>query len=248
MADRGIALSFRDLGARRGWVASTTPRPLYPRERPGTHCTGGWVGPRAGLDVCKKISPPPGFDPRTLQPRSQSLDRLSYPSHTFWRYLKKMKNYCRSPLLWSKKYGKPDVKKGATLSINAFGILRLSCLFKWRKRRRGIGLIYNSKPFCTHRVAIWRVYRVGNSGPQNFIAVCLTISHIQISVSKVMLFSQFFLCWDLGVCHDLNVKVSIVLSCGSLFDDTASLRHYQQFSVPSWLKRSAGVMNCIPLI
>jgi len=23
---------------------------LYPRERPGTHCTVGWVGPRAGLD------------------------------------------------------------------------------------------------------------------------------------------------------------------------------------------------------
>jgi hypothetical protein len=33
-----------------GWVVNDTPRPLYPRERPGTHCTGGWVGPRAGLD------------------------------------------------------------------------------------------------------------------------------------------------------------------------------------------------------
>ena len=31
-------------------VAKATPRLLYPRERPGTHCTGGWVGPRAGLD------------------------------------------------------------------------------------------------------------------------------------------------------------------------------------------------------
>src|SRR5215510_3274133 len=61
MVDRGIALSFLDLGARRGWVLSTTPRPLYPRERSGTHCTGGWVGPRAGLDVCEKSCPPPGF-------------------------------------------------------------------------------------------------------------------------------------------------------------------------------------------
>jgi hypothetical protein len=26
------------------------PAVLYPRERAGTHCTGGWVGPRAGLD------------------------------------------------------------------------------------------------------------------------------------------------------------------------------------------------------
>jgi len=31
------------------------------------HRTGGWVGPRAGLDGCEK-SPPPGFDPRTVQP------------------------------------------------------------------------------------------------------------------------------------------------------------------------------------
>jgi hypothetical protein len=51
---RGTALLFLDLGTRRGWVVSTMPRPLYPRERPGTHCTGGWVGPRAGLDVCEK--------------------------------------------------------------------------------------------------------------------------------------------------------------------------------------------------
>jgi hypothetical protein len=28
------------------------PATLYPRGKdPGTHCTGGWVGPRAGLDT-----------------------------------------------------------------------------------------------------------------------------------------------------------------------------------------------------
>jgi hypothetical protein len=48
--DKGIALPFCDLDARRGCVVSTTPQPLYPRERPSTHCTEGWVGPRAGLD------------------------------------------------------------------------------------------------------------------------------------------------------------------------------------------------------
>ena len=26
------------------------PAALYPRERTGIHFTGGWVGPRAGLD------------------------------------------------------------------------------------------------------------------------------------------------------------------------------------------------------
>jgi len=33
-----------------GWVVNGTPRPLYHRERPGTHCIGGWVGVRTGLD------------------------------------------------------------------------------------------------------------------------------------------------------------------------------------------------------
>jgi hypothetical protein len=65
---RSIALLFPDLGARRGWAVSTTPRLFYPRERPGTHCTEGWVDPTAGLDVCEKSRSPPGFDPRTVQP------------------------------------------------------------------------------------------------------------------------------------------------------------------------------------
>ena len=51
-----------------GWVFNVTPRPLYPRERPGTHYIGGWVGLRAGLDRGGKFRPPPGFDPRTVQP------------------------------------------------------------------------------------------------------------------------------------------------------------------------------------
>ena len=34
----------------------------------GTSSIGGWVGPRAGLDGCGKFRPPPGFDPRTVQP------------------------------------------------------------------------------------------------------------------------------------------------------------------------------------
>ena len=51
-----------------GWVVNATPRPLYPRERPGTHCIGGWVDPSAGLDECGKSRPPPGLGPRTVQP------------------------------------------------------------------------------------------------------------------------------------------------------------------------------------
>ena len=48
------------------WSAARPSRTL-PRERLGTHFTGGWVGPRAGLDG-QKISSPPGFDPGPPSP------------------------------------------------------------------------------------------------------------------------------------------------------------------------------------
>ena len=61
-AQRGsscIALLFLQPRRYMGMVVNATPRPLYPRERPGTHCIGGWVGPRAGLDGCGKSRPQP---------------------------------------------------------------------------------------------------------------------------------------------------------------------------------------------
>ena len=55
---RGIALPFHDHGTRKRVRGQRhTPAALYPRERPGTHCTGGWVGLRAGLDRCGKSRP-----------------------------------------------------------------------------------------------------------------------------------------------------------------------------------------------
>jgi len=77
MAHRGrraIALLFHDHGTGRGVRGQRyAPAALYPRERPGTHCTGGWVGSRDGLKRYKKSLPPPAFDPRTVQ----SLTRVS---------------------------------------------------------------------------------------------------------------------------------------------------------------------------
>ena len=58
------------------------PAARYPWERPGTHCTGGWVGPRAGLDRCGKSRPPPGFDPRTVQPVASRY--TDYAPRPFW--------------------------------------------------------------------------------------------------------------------------------------------------------------------
>ena len=51
-----------------GWVVKVTPWPLYPSERPCTHCIGGWLDPKVGLDGCGKSPSPPEFDPRTVQP------------------------------------------------------------------------------------------------------------------------------------------------------------------------------------
>jgi len=63
---RGIALLFLDHGTRRGGQRHA-PAALCPRERPDTHCTGDWVGPRAGLDG-QKILSPLGFDPGPSSP------------------------------------------------------------------------------------------------------------------------------------------------------------------------------------
>jgi hypothetical protein len=54
---------------------------LPPGKRPGTHCIGGLVGPRAGLDGCGKSRPPPGFDPRTVQPVASRYTDYAIPAH-----------------------------------------------------------------------------------------------------------------------------------------------------------------------
>ena len=54
---RGIALLFHDHGTGRSEGSASRQGRSLPPERPGTHCTGGWVGRRAGLDRCGKSHP-----------------------------------------------------------------------------------------------------------------------------------------------------------------------------------------------
>jgi len=69
------------------WSASRPGRSLAPgKGPPGAHCTGGWVGPRAGLDRGRRKNPLflPGIKPRSpgRPARIQTLYCLSYPAHT----------------------------------------------------------------------------------------------------------------------------------------------------------------------
>jgi len=63
-------------------VVNFTPRPIYPLEKnTGTLQTGGWVGPRVGLDVLyirKKSLASAEFERRTVQPVAKLLYRLPY--------------------------------------------------------------------------------------------------------------------------------------------------------------------------
>ena len=76
------------------------PAALYPRERPGTNFTGGWVGHRAGLDGGKSRPRRDSIPDRPAH--SQSLYRLSYPAHTVTGYFTEISlsrlKYCRSSL------------------------------------------------------------------------------------------------------------------------------------------------------
>ena len=60
-----------------GWVVNATPRPIYPRERPGTHCIGGWVGPGPVWTGAENLTPTWIRHP-DRPVRSESLYRLSY--------------------------------------------------------------------------------------------------------------------------------------------------------------------------
>jgi hypothetical protein len=91
---RGIALLFHDRGTRR-WVGGQQHAlaALYPRERPGTQITGGWGGPRAGLDGCGKSRPHRDSITGTSSPVAQSLYRLSYRAHRKTKVLTKIRNF-----------------------------------------------------------------------------------------------------------------------------------------------------------
>jgi len=90
---RGIALPFLGHGTRRRWGISVTPGRSLPPGKTRYQLYKRLGGPQGRSGHVRKISPPPGFDPRTVHPGSQSLFRLRYPAHSqIWVLPKKADN------------------------------------------------------------------------------------------------------------------------------------------------------------
>ena len=95
-----------------------------PRERPGTHCAGGWVGPTAGLDRCEKSRPPPGFDPQTIQ--------LVASRYTDW---------ATGPVLWVYLY----IIQSHTQNTVTHSVWQTELILRWLQRTHAS--VYKRFPF-----------------------------------------------------------------------------------------------------
>jgi hypothetical protein len=112
------------------------PAALCPGERtPGTHCTGGWVGPRAGLDTedrgkilcpCRRSNPDrPDVQP-VVRHYTTWATRLLYSTLSTWQILQ---------AVWSTRW--PGLRN----------LINLRSSFKYRSRQQTdcYIYIYNSK-------------------------------------------------------------------------------------------------------
>ena len=65
---RGVALLFYDHGTRTEWRVNVTSRPLFTLGKTRYPLYRRLGGPQGRSGQVRNISPPPGFDPRTVQP------------------------------------------------------------------------------------------------------------------------------------------------------------------------------------
>jgi hypothetical protein len=139
------------------------PAAFYPWERPSTHCTGGWLGHRAGLDRCGK-SRPTGIRSPDCPGRSQSLYQLSYPAHIYiYIYITPIQmfldwcchlSYGVSPEHFCKTYVYKEIFFILTSHVGCWccdGVRRMFDL-KWYLEH---SLLYKNLPFITSVVAIF---------------------------------------------------------------------------------------------
>jgi len=66
-------------------MVKATRRPLYPRERPGTVCIGGWVATGPVWTGVENLAPS-GFDLRTVLSVACRYNDCATPSHDCNKY------------------------------------------------------------------------------------------------------------------------------------------------------------------
>jgi hypothetical protein len=125
-----MALLFFKLGASWGWVVnSTPPAALSPGKRPGTHCTGGWVGPRADLNGCGKSRPHKdsiaGLSKRSESPHQRVWwwNQGSWDGRGMWNCRVRREMH-RLQVLVGKSAGRPRCKWEDNIKTDLKGISR----------------------------------------------------------------------------------------------------------------------------
>jgi hypothetical protein len=82
---RGVALLCFSTSVLEGSEGSASrPTAFYPRERLSTHCTGGWVVPRAGLDSSGKSRPHRDSIPGQFSPYPVAIPTELPGPREFW--------------------------------------------------------------------------------------------------------------------------------------------------------------------
>jgi hypothetical protein len=64
-----------------GWVGNATPQPLYPQEKTQYPSYRRLGGPQGRSGQVQKILPPPGLNPRTVQPVASNHTDRAIPAH-----------------------------------------------------------------------------------------------------------------------------------------------------------------------
>ena len=115
-----------------------TVRPFYSRERPGTHCVGGWMDPQDRSGRMRKMSHPPAFDPRTFQSVA-----ISFPGGvigTFhWHNLSRLTMALESTHSLTEMSPKniSGGKAGRCVGLTTLPPLRANCLEIWEPQHTG---------------------------------------------------------------------------------------------------------------
>jgi hypothetical protein len=147
------------------WVVNATLRSLYPPGKTRYSLYRRLGGPQGWFGQLRKISPPPGFDPRTFQPVARRYTDWAIQAHTDWTV--RGSNSCRC--------------KGIFFSQKSPDRLRVppSLLFSRYSAQRPDREVNHSRPSSAELKNEWRGTStstwVRGVGRENFTFLCVCV-------------------------------------------------------------------------